>query len=60
MLRMSAGNSGGIGRILAPLVLGAALIASGAWAQDAMVRLRGTIERVEGGVYIVKSREAPR
>jgi hypothetical protein len=34
-----------------------ALLASAVWAQNAMVRVRGTIERVDGGVYIVKSRE---
>jgi hypothetical protein len=34
-----------------------ALLATGVWAQDAPVRLRGTIERAEGGVYLVKSRD---
>jgi hypothetical protein len=37
--------------------LGAALLVSAAWAQGDMVRVRGTIERVEGVVYVVKSRE---
>jgi hypothetical protein len=37
--------------------LGAAALASGVWAQDAPVRVRGTIERVDGGIYIVKSRD---
>jgi hypothetical protein len=49
--------SGAISRGLVPLALGGALVASTAWAQDAMVRVRGTIEKVEGGVYFVKSRE---
>jgi hypothetical protein len=57
MLRMSAASSGGIRHALALGALGAVLIASSAWAQDAMVRVRGTIERVEGSVYVVKSRE---
>jgi hypothetical protein len=34
-----------------------ALLASAAWAQDAPVRVRGTIERVDGPVYVVKSRD---
>jgi hypothetical protein len=42
---------------LASLALGAALVASAAWAQDAMVRVRGTIEKIDNGVYTVKSRE---
>jgi hypothetical protein len=46
-----------LARTLAPLAVGAALVASAALAQDAMVRVRGTIERVEDGVYVVKSRE---
>jgi hypothetical protein len=54
---LSGAVSGGIGRALVPLALGAALVASTAWAQNAMVRVRGTIERVEDGVYIVKSRD---
>lgn len=57
MSRISGAVSGGIRRPLALMALGAALVASGAWAQDAMVRVRGTIERVDGGVYIVKSRD---
>ena len=55
--RISGAVSGGIGRALVSLALGAALVASTAWAQNAMVRVRGTIERVEDGVYIVKSRD---
>jgi hypothetical protein len=57
MSSISQAVAGGLGRALAPLALGAALLASTAWAQDAMVRVRGTIERVEDGVYVVKSRE---
>jgi hypothetical protein len=37
--------------------LGAALLLQPALAQDAPARLRGTIERVDGGVYVVKLRE---
>ena len=54
---LSGAVSGGIGRALVPLALGVALVASTAWAQNATVRVRGTIERVEDGVYIVKSRD---
>jgi hypothetical protein len=48
---------GGIGRALGAAALGAALLASAVWAQDAPVRVRGTIERVDGAVYVVKSRD---
>jgi hypothetical protein len=48
--------SGAVSRGLVPLALGGALVTA-AWAQDAMVRVRGTIEKVEGGVYFIKSRE---
>src|SRR5262245_64300911 len=49
--------SRGLYRLLVPMALGGALVASATWAQDAMVRVRGTIEKVEDGVYLVKSRE---
>src|SRR5262249_4393509 len=39
------------------VALSIALLASAAFAQDAPVRVRGTIERVEGATYIIKSRE---
>ncbi len=39
------------------IALGAALLLEPALAQDATVRLRGIIERVDGGVYVVKLRE---
>jgi hypothetical protein len=39
------------------IIAAVGLLASAAWAQDAPVRVRGTIERVEGTIYIVKSRE---
>jgi hypothetical protein len=42
-----------LGGIAAVLVLAAPAL----WAQDAPVRVRGTIERVDGGLYIVKSRD---
>lgn len=42
-----------LGGIAAVLVLAAPVV----WAQDAPVRVRGTIERVDGGIYFVKSRD---
>jgi hypothetical protein len=42
---------------LAYVALGAALLLQPARAQDAPVRVRGVIERVDGAVYVVKSRE---
>ena len=42
-----------LGMIGAALVLAAPLV----WAQDAPVRVRGTIERVADGTYFVKSRD---
>jgi hypothetical protein len=47
----------GLCRVLAPMALCGSLVASAVWAQDAMVRVRGTIEKVENGVYFVKSRD---
>ena len=44
-------------RALGAIALGFALVAPVVWAQDAPVRVRGTIERVDGGIYFVKSRE---
>jgi hypothetical protein len=43
-------------RAVGAMALAAALLAPAVWAQDAPVRLRGTIERVDDGVYIVKER----
>ena len=57
MSSLSRATLGGVGRALVPLALGVALVASTAWAQNATVRVRGTIERVQDGVYIVKSRD---
>jgi hypothetical protein len=45
-----------IGRIFAAMGLSLALIAPSALAQDAPVRVRGAIERVEGDIYVVKAR----
>ena len=50
MSSLSRATLGGVGRALVPLALGVALVASTAWAQNATVRVRGTIERVEDGV----------
>ena len=42
--------------LLAAAALASLALASSAWAQDT-VRVRGTIERVDGPVYLVKSRD---
>ena len=52
--------SEGLQRVLGPITAVLVLAASVAWAQDAPVRVRGTIERVEGGAYIVKARDGSR
>jgi hypothetical protein len=57
MSSLSGAISRGVYRVLVAVALGGALMASAAWAQDALVRVRGTIERVEGGVYVIKSRD---
>jgi hypothetical protein len=57
MSSLSGAVSRGLRRALVPVAVGAALVASTVWAQDAMVRVRGTIEKVEGGIYFIKSRE---
>ena len=44
-------------RLLRVFAVAAALAAPLAWAQDAPVRVRGTIERVDGDTYIVKARD---
>jgi hypothetical protein len=45
-------------RSLAMIGLAAVLAAPMAWAQDsAPVRVRGTIERIEGAIYVVKARD---
>ena len=49
--------SAGLQRMLAPVAAVLVLAAAAAWAQDAPVRVRGTIERVEAGTYVVKSRD---
>jgi hypothetical protein len=49
--------SEGLQRVLGPITAVLVLAAPVAWAQDAPVRLRGTIERVDGGIYYVKSRD---
>src|SRR5262245_18150441 len=54
---MSGAVSARLYRALGAVALGGALLASSVWAQDAPVRVRGTIERVEDGVYVVKSRD---
>jgi len=49
--------SAGYQRTLGVFALGFALVAPVVWAQDAPVRVRGTIERVDGAIYVVKSRD---
>jgi len=49
--------SAGLQRALGTMALGIALVAPVVWAQDAPVRVRGTIERVDGDTYFVKSRD---
>ena len=51
--------SSGLQRTLGAIALGFALAAPMVWAQDAPVRVRGTIERVDGDTYIVKARNGP-
>jgi hypothetical protein len=40
-----------------PMIAGLLLAACGASAQEAPVRIRGTIEKVEGDTYVVKARD---
>jgi hypothetical protein len=44
--------------MLGAVALGLALLAPATWAQEAPVRVRGTIERVDGDTYFVKTRNA--
>ena len=44
-------------RLLTLTLLGLSATISIAWAQDAPVRIRGTIEKVEGDTYLVKARD---
>ena len=46
-------------RLLTATTLGLAPLTAGSWAlaQDAPVRIRGTIEKVEGDTYVVKARD---
>jgi hypothetical protein len=57
LMSATSSTSGGLRRALGTVALGATLVASVVWAQDAPMRVRGTIERSEGGVYTVKSRD---
>jgi hypothetical protein len=43
--------------LLAATMLGLVMAVPMAWAQEAPVRIRGTIEKVEGDTYIVKARD---
>jgi len=44
-------------RAVGAITLGLSLVASVGWAQETTVRVRGTIERVDGDTYVVKSRD---
>jgi hypothetical protein len=44
-------------RALGALVLAGVLLVPPVWAQDAPVRVRGTIERVDGSTYFIKTRD---
>ena len=45
-------------RLLGMLALAAILVATAAWAQGSPpVRVRGTIERVDGAIYVIKTRD---
>ena len=44
-------------RALGTIALGLFLVAPAVWAQETPVRVRGTIERVDGDTYFVKSRD---
>ena len=44
-------------RTLAWMAVGAALLLQPALAQEASVRVRGVIERVDGAIYVIKTRE---
>jgi hypothetical protein len=44
-------------RVLGPIAAVLVLAAPVVWAQEAPVRVRGTIERVDGDTYLVKSRD---
>src|SRR5262245_54565442 len=44
-------------RALGTIALGLIFVAPVVWAQEAPTRVRGTIERVDGDTYFVKSRE---
>jgi hypothetical protein len=48
--------SAGLQRTLGAIALGLTLAAPMVWAQQAPVRVRGTIERVDGDTYVVKER----
>ena len=50
-------SQGTLRRSLGMTALGLVLAGPMVWAQDAPVRVRGTIERVDGGIYIVKARD---
>jgi hypothetical protein len=47
----------GYQRVVRAIALGFVLIAPIAWGQEAPVRVRGTIERVDGDTYFVKTRD---
>jgi len=46
-----------LARALGMIGFAAIVAAPAAWAQDAPIRVRGTIERVEDSVYVIKARD---
>jgi hypothetical protein len=54
---MSAGLQRTLGAIALALALVAPMVLAPVWAQQAPVRVRGTVERVDGDTYIIKSRD---
>src|SRR6266581_290398 len=57
-IREEAMSRGILARSLGIIGLAVIMVAPPAWAQDAPpVRVRGTIERVDGPIYVVKARD---
>src|SRR6266702_3711819 len=57
-IREEAMSRGILARSLGIIGLAVIMVAPPAWAQDAaLVRVRGTIERVDGPIYVVKARD---
>jgi hypothetical protein len=57
--RLEDHMSAGLLRMLGVVALGLTFAAPLTWAQEAPVRVRGTIDRVDGDTYFVKARSGP-